>query len=209
MCESGQLAVFVGMVAVLVIVPGPNTVLILGNSLAGGRSAGLATVLGVETGTAVHTAAAALGVSSVLASSAAAFTVLKYAGAAYLIYMGLQAFVGPHRALGEPSPEGHARLGPAFRRAAVANVLNPKVAVFFLALLPQFVNPERGHLVLQFTVLGAIVSAVGLTFGSLLALVAARMRGWLRREAIARWQGRMTGGVLVALGVQLALTGAD
>ena len=209
MFESGQLAVFVGMVAVLVIVPGPNTVLILGNSLTGGRSAGLATVLGVEVGTAVHTAAAALGVSSALASSATAFTVMKCAGAAYLIYMGLQAFVRPHRALSEPSPESHARLGPAFRRAAVANVLNPKVAVFFLALLPQFVNPERGHLVVQFTMLGAIVSAAGLTFGSLLALVTARMRVWLRREAVGRWQDRMAGGVLIALGLQLALTGAD
>jgi threonine/homoserine/homoserine lactone efflux protein len=91
----------------------------------------------------------------------------------------------------------------------LTNVLNPKVALFFLALLPQFVRPERGHLVVQFVVLGLIVSGMGFLFGSLLALAAGAVNGWLRRDAVARWQQRLTGSVLLGLGVRLALSRRD
>lgn len=209
MFDSGQLIGFVAAVAVLVIVPGPNTVLILAHSLGGGRPAGLATVLGVETGTLVHTGAAALGLSAVLATSSLAFDLVKYVGAAYLVFLGLRALRGGGQALpasASPAPMG---LSEAYGRAVLTNVLNPKVALFFLALLPQFVRPERGQLVLQFLVLGLIVSAVGLVFGAVLAVAAGTFSGWLSRGVVAKWQQRLTGGVLLGLGVRLAFARRD
>jgi len=207
--EGSQLAAFVAAVAVLVIVPGPNTVLILAQSLGGGRAAGLATVLGVETGTVVHTCAAALGLSAVLRTSATAFETLKYVGAAYLMYLGLRALLVRGQAPPASAPAPLLRPSRAYWRAVVTNVLNPKVALFFLALLPQFVHAERGHVALQFAVLGAIVSAMGLVIGSVLALAAATVSEWLRTESVARWQERITGVALLALGVRLALESRD
>ncbi len=204
MFDSAQLAGFVAAVVVLVLVPGPNTMLILAHSLGAGRRAGLATVLGVETATLVHTGGAALGLSAVLSTSALAFELVKYVGAAYLMLLGLRALLGGgHSLLASPGAT-RLRLSQAYARAVVTNVLNPKVALFFLALLPQFVNPERGHLVLQFLVLGLIVSAVGLCFGSALAMAAGAVSVWLGQGTVARWQERLTGSVLLGLGVRLA-----
>ncbi len=203
MFDRAQLAGFVMAVVVLVLVPGPNTMLILAHSLGAGRRAGLATVLGVETATLVHTGAAALGLSAVLSTSALAFGLVKYVGAAYLMFLGLRTLL---RGGASPTSAGPARvrLSQAYVRAVVTNVLNPKVALFFLALLPQFVDPDRGHLVLQFLLLGLIVSAVGLCFGSALAVAAGAISGWLSQGAVARWQERITGTVLLGLGVRLA-----
>ena len=209
MFDTAQILGFTAAVLVLVLVPGPNTMLILAHSVAGGRSAGLATVLGVETGTVLHTLFAAFGLSAILATSAVAFDAVKYLGAAYLVYVGLSE-LRRGRAAAAPGtePEG-LRLREAFRRAVLGNVVNPKVAVFFLAFLPQFVRPERGHVVLQFVGLGLIVSAVGLSFGALLATAAGAVSGWLRQARVARWQHRLTGSVLVGLGLRLALVRAQ
>ena len=204
MFDSAQLAGFVMAVVVLVLVPGPNTMLILAHSLGAGRRAGLATVLGVETATLVHTGAAALGLSAVLSTSALAFELVKYAGAAYLMFLGLRALLGGGHSLLVSTRAMRLKLSQAYARAVVTNVLNPKVALFFLALLPQFVNPERGNLVLQFFILGLIVSAVGLCFGSALAVGAGAIRKWLGEGAVGRWQERLTGSVLLGLGVRLA-----
>lgn len=204
MFDATQILGFTAAVLVLVLVPGPNTMLILAHSAAGGRAAGLATVLGVEVGTVFHTLAAAFGLSAILATSALAFDLVKYAGAAYLVYVGLTE-LRRDRAIAADGAEPEAlRLRDAFRRAVLGNVVNPKVAVFFLAFLPQFVRPERGHVVLQFALLGLIVSAVGLVFGSLLALAAGAVSGWLRGAKVARWQHRLTGSVLLGLGLRLA-----
>lgn len=202
MFDASQLLGFLGAVVVLVLVPGPNTILILSQSLAGGRAAGLATVAGVEAGTLVHTLAAACGLSAVLATSALAFDVVKYAGAAYLAVLGVRAFRGGVHAAARPAPIAPGR---AFRRALATNVANPKVALFFLALLPQFVHAARGSVLVQSLALGLIVSAVGACFGSLLALAAGRVGAWLRNEACARWEGRLAGSVFLALGARLAL----
>lgn len=209
MFDGAQLGGFVAAVAVLVIVPGPNTVLILAHSLGGGRPAGLATVLGVETGTLVHTVAAALGLSAALSTSTLAFDLVKYVGATSLIFLGVRALRARGRmplALPCPVPLS---LGQAFGRAVLTNVLNPKVALFFLAFLPQFVHPERGSLVLQFLVLGLIVSAMGLCFGTALAVAAGTFSLWLRQGAVAKGQERLTGVVLLGLGVRLALARRD
>ncbi len=177
--------------------------LILAHSLGGGRRAGLATVLGVETATLVHASAAALGLSALLSASALALEVVRYLGAAYLMFLGLRALLdgGHRRAATRPT---RVRLSQAYARAILTNLLNPKVAVFFLALLPQFVKPERGSVVLQFFLLGLTVSAVGLFVGSALALAAGAISEWLGHGAVARWQERLTGCVLLGLGVQLA-----
>ena len=205
MIDSAQLAGFIAVAALLVISPGPNTLLILSNSVAGGRSAGMATVLGVEAGTLVHTVAAAVGVSAVLASSMAAFDAMKYAGAVYLAVLGVRAL----RSRGTPLPnvdEGRMNAGRTFRQAVLASILNPKAAVFFLAFLPQFVRRENGHVPGQFIVLGLTVAVIGLTFGSLLTIGASRAQAWLQDDGAARWRERLTGSVLIGLSLRLAFT---
>jgi threonine/homoserine/homoserine lactone efflux protein len=201
--DASQLLSFLAAVVALVLSPGPNTVLILSQTLAGGRAVGLATVAGVEAGTLVHTLAAALGLSAVLSTSALAFDLVKYVGVAYFVVLGVQAL----RKGSNPPAEVAAprlQLSRAFRRALLTNVANPKVALFFLALLPQFVHAERGAVLVQFLALGLIVSAVGICFGSALALAAGRVNVWLRSAAYARWESRITGSVFLALGARLA-----
>jgi len=130
---------------------------------------------------------------------------VKYVGACHLAFLGLRALLQK-----EHSPEGSKSTGiglaRAFWRAVLTNVSNPKVALFFLALLPQFVRPERGNLFLQFVTLGLIVAAMGLSFSSVLAVTAGSVSAWLRNPWFARWQGRLTGSVLLGLGVRLALS---
>jgi threonine/homoserine/homoserine lactone efflux protein len=203
MVDSAQLAGFVVVAAVLVMTPGPNTLLILTNSVTGGRAAGMATVLGIETGTLIHTIAAAVGISAILASSMAAFDAVKYGGAAYLAVAGWRLW----RNSGTASPDVHERpLTPAqtFRRALVVSVLNPKAAIFFLAFLPQFVRREHGGVAGQFVILGLIVAVIGFTVGCVLTMMASRAQTWLRHEPAVRWRERLTGGVLIGLGLRLA-----
>ena len=206
MFETNQLLGFVASVMVLVLVPGPNTLIILAQSLSSRRAVGMATVAGVELGTIVHTIAAAFGLSALLSSSPLAFDIVKLAGVTYLLVVGIRTLFEPARLLVSGSTEVLGVL-VAFRRALLTNLLNPKVALFFLAFLPQFVRPERGHLVLQFMVLGLIVSVVGLGFGSALVLVAESVTHRLRRHPFpGPWQQRVTGGVFIGLAVRLALT---
>lgn len=204
MFDGRQLLGFLTAVLVLVLVPGPNTFLILTQTIAGGRATGLATVAGVEAGNAIHMAAACLGLSTVLATSVLAFELVRYAGVAYLVLLGVQALGGGRHSPGceTPSRIGLAR---AFRRALIANVVNPKVALFFLALLPQFVRPERGQVFLQVLVLGVVMSTVSASFGTLLTLAAGRVSGWLRHQAFAHWEGLVSGCVFLALAAMMAL----
>jgi threonine/homoserine/homoserine lactone efflux protein len=205
MLDGAQWMGFVAAAVVLVLVPGPNTLLILAHSLGSGRRAGLATVLGVETATLVHTGAAALGLSAVLSTSALSFGLMRGVGAAYLVVLGLRGLLGARRGLLAPDGVKPVRLTQAYSRAVLTNLLNPKVALFFLPLLPQFVNPEGGNVVLQFGILGLTLSAVGLCFGSALAIATGAIGDWLGRDAVASWLNRLTGGVLLVLGLRLAL----
>ncbi len=205
MFDAKQLLEFVAAVVVLVLVPGPNTMIILAQSLGGRRAIGLATVAGIELGTVAHTLAAALGLSVVLATYPLAFNVVKLAGAGYLMVIGIRTMLQPPS---EFSDATEISATEAFRRGLVANVLNPKVALFFLAFIPQFIRPERDHLFLQFVQLGLMVSVVGWIFGSALALAASTFAGWLRRHpTFVRWQQRMIGGVFIAIATRVALTG--
>jgi threonine/homoserine/homoserine lactone efflux protein len=173
MPEPGTLAVFALAALALVALPGPNLLYITARSLAEGRRAGLVSVLGIETGTLVHVTAAAVGVSALLASSAVAFGVVRYAGAAYLIYLGVRALLARQPQERTPSAvPARAPLARVYRQAVLVQLLNPKVALFFLAFLPQFVDPARGAVAVQTLVLGAIVATIGVTVSSLWALAA-------------------------------------
>ena len=189
----------------LLVVPGPSVLYIVTRSVQG-RAAGLASVLGIHTGSIVHVVAAALGVSAILASSALAFGVVKYAGAAYLIWLGIRSLVRRDVDAREPRPRARS-LRQIYAQGVVVNVLNPKTALFFLAFLPQFVDPTRGSVTLQVVVLGFTFIALGLvsdgTYAMISARVSRRLAGRSTIPGPARW---VPGVTLIALGVVAALT---
>jgi len=189
----------------LLAVPGPAVTFIVARSVQQGRAAGLISVLGVHAGSVVHVAAAALGISALLASSAVAFTIVKYVGAAYLIYLGIQQLRRPKEDADAPVPEPvpHWRL---FRQGAVVNILNPKTAIFFLAFLPQFVVAGRGPVWVQITVLGLVLIALGILTDGAYALAAGAIGERVRQSArVRRVMDRISGGVHMVLGVVAAL----
>jgi threonine/homoserine/homoserine lactone efflux protein len=193
----------------LVIAPGPGQALVLTRTVESGTRGGLLTSLGLEIGTLAHTLAAALGLSAILATSATAYAVVKYAGALYLVALG-SLMLWRARASGhDRAVAAHAAAASGSRlvlHAAMTGVLNPKVAVFFLAFLPQFVRPERGAVLAQFLVLGLVLSTLGFIFDASLAVIAGRARRRLTGSArFAAWRERVTGAVLMGLGLKLAL----
>ena len=209
MPEFDLLLIFVVTVLALVIVPGPNVVYIVTRSLGQGRRVGIASALGVESGTLVHIAAATFGLSALVASSATALTALKYVGAAYLVYLGVRTLIGGDELQLEPG-EREDRLLYVYLQGALVNVLNPKVALFFLAFLPQFVDPQRGNVGQQMLVLGLIVLVFGVANDLLYALAAGSLGTWLRqRPGFLRRQRYFTGGVYLALGAVAALAHVD
>jgi RhtB (resistance to homoserine/threonine) family protein len=200
---------FVGISLLVIIAPGPDTVLVTKNAVVHGRDAALGTSLGVNTGLLIWTLAAAFGVAAVIRESAVAFTVLKLVGAAYLIWLGAQALraAGRHAAsdpvrAGDPTRRVGARLG--FRQGLLSNLANPKIAVFFTTLLPQFVSPRQPVLV-PFLLLGGLFVAITLVWLCSYALLAARISGVLTHPRIKAALDRLTGIVLIGLGVRLAL----
>lgn len=205
MFDPAQLLIYAGVVALLFIVPGPAVILTLARSISGGAKAGVATGAGIAAGDALHTLAAVIGLSAILMTSALAYEVVRYLGAAYLIYLGLVAFFERAGDLDVPAMPPISA-GKAFRQAVLIEILNPKTALFFLSFLPQFTDPSRGALWLQLLVLGAIFVAMSFAYTSLLAVSAAGVSKWfLRNSRIGRWQGKAIGSIYVALGLQLAL----
>jgi threonine/homoserine/homoserine lactone efflux protein len=200
-------ALFAGASLALLVVPGPAVLYIVARSAEEGRRVGLASVAGVHLGTVVHILAAAAGLSALLVSSAAAFTVVKYAGAAYLVILGMRRLLRP----GAPTPARAARVPAparqALRQGVVVNVLNPKTALFFLAFLPPFLDPTRGPLFGQVVLLGLTFLFLGVLSDGAYALVAACIGArWRRRERVAQVGERASGLVYVGLGVLAALT---
>ncbi|GII75301.1 RhtB family transporter [Sphaerisporangium rufum] len=200
------LAVFAAASLALMIVPGPAVFYIITRSVAQGRAAGFLSVLGVHAGSAVHTVAAALGVSALLAASATAFTVVKYLGAAYLLWLGVRKlFGGSKETADQIAPVSRSRL---FGEGFVVNVLNPKTAIFFLAFLPQFVDPARGPVAPQILLLGLVWIVLGMASDGSYALLAAALAGRLRRSRrAARRLDIASGLVYLGLGATAALTG--
>ena len=190
------------------ITPGQDTLYIVTRSVAQGRAAGLWSVLGISTGSIVHTLAAAFGLSAILATSASAFTGVKLAGAAYLVYLGVRMLMerpstvppGVEPTLRRESPWG------IYRAAVLTNVLNPKVALFFLAFLPQFVAPDAASRVVPFLFLGAVFVFNGTLWCLVMVMAASVLSGRLRRNPSgARRLRQATGAVFVGLGARLAL----
>jgi len=197
---------FIATAILLVITPGQDTFFILGRSLAGGRSAGIAAALGISAGSVIHTFAAALGLSALLATSPYAFMAVKFAGAAYLIYIGIRAFVT--RDNGLPGSDIATRddgRWSAFRQGIVSNLLNPKVALFFLALMPQFIEAASPHKVGAFLALGLSFVTLGVVWCLVLAIAAAKLRGaFLRRPSMANVLNKIAGAMFISLGLKLA-----
>ncbi len=206
--DAPSVGVFVVAALALLIVPGPAVVYIVARSIHEGRRAGLVSVVGIHVGTLAHIAAATLGLSALIVSSAVAFTAVKLAGAAYLIALGLWTLFS-HRAEPEVALGGEQNLRRAFAQGIVVNVLNPKTALFFLAFLPQFVDPNAAHPALQIAFLGVLFAVLGLVTDSIWALAAGTAGGVLKRSRrFVRTQRYVTGTVYVGLGVATALAGS-
>jgi threonine/homoserine/homoserine lactone efflux protein len=204
MVSTTTLLTYVTVVLSLFLIPGPAVLLVLGRAMAGGRRVGIATGLGVACGDLLHTLMATIGLSAVLMTSALAFSLVKYAGVAYLVYLGIRAFMEKNDEL-DIAPARLIDAPLAFRQAVLAEVLNPKTALFFLAFLPQFVDPRHGP-VAQLATLGLVFVGMSAVYTALLALTAGSIGQWLKRHrGIGRWQGRVVGTIYLALGVRLAL----
>jgi len=196
---------FVVTGVLLNLLPGQDTLYILGSSIAHGRRVGLASALGISTGCIVHTLAAAVGLSALLATSALAFLAVKWVGAAYLIYLGVRALSAKTQHLDPQQRVNAASAGIAYRRGVLTNVLNPKVALFFLAFLPQFIDSESPTKVLAFLGLGFTFVATGTAWCLFLACAAARVREFFVEHPRALDNlSRASGALFVLLGLRLA-----
>lgn len=205
MIDQPVLFTYLAILFGFVFIPGPAVLLTLARATSSGTRAGIATGLGIAVGDLFHTAMAVLGISAIILASAFLFSLIKYMGAAYLVYLGIRAIL-------EKAPGSHkeqsSKITPmqAFRQGTIAEVLNPKSALFFLAFLPQFVNLENGSVPLQLTILGVLFVLVGLFSTLVFAIGAGSIGSFLRRNPhVLRWQGKVVGSIYCALGVRLAL----
>lgn len=208
MIDLSKLPFFVVAAAVLIVIPGPSVFYIITRSLDQGRVAGIASTLGVTAGALFHTAAAALGLSAVLASSAVAFNTVKYLGAAYLLYLGVRRLLLPAEAA-PISARARQSTSRIFYEALLVNLLNPKTALFFLAFLPQFVDPAIAPVGVQAMLWGGIFITIGIVSDGTYALFAGGIGNRLRDSARTAEALRfLSGGTYIALGVATALSGA-
>jgi threonine/homoserine/homoserine lactone efflux protein len=209
MLPTGHLLAFALMSFVLIVVPGPNVLFVISRSLMLGRAAGVASALGGQIGVYTQVAAVALGVGAVVERSVAVFTVIKLAGAIYLVFLGVQA-IRHRRSLGTAlgSAVSQKSIGAMLRDGFVVGVSNPKAIVFFAAVLPQFVNPSAGHVPLQMLLLGTVFAAIAVLCDSTWALAAGTARAWLARSPRRlELVGGAGGLVMIGIGAGLALTG--
>jgi threonine/homoserine/homoserine lactone efflux protein len=206
MLGTHDLLLFVASGVLLNITPGPDMLYVVARSTAQGARAGAAAAFGIAAGCAVHIMAAAFGLSAVIAASATAFTVLKVLGAIYLVYVGLSLIFGSRTS---PTAKASATFAPArlrtiFVQGFLTNALNPKVALFFLALLPQFIDADAPSKPLGFLFLGAIFNVNGTLWNLLVAWCAARFGAGVDRTRLALWLNRCIGGVFVYIGIRIA-----
>jgi threonine/homoserine/homoserine lactone efflux protein len=202
-----NLPAFILAAILLILTPGADTMYIVGRSMAQGKKAGIYSALGISTGILCHTTFVAFGLSLIVARSAMAFDVIKYAGAVYLVYLGVKM------ALARPDIKFEAdkrrvSTRKLYASGVLTNVLNPKVALFFLVFLPQFVKTSYAHSPLPFIILGVIFVIPGTVWSIILAISSAKLSGTISQNSkITLWLNRITGGVFIGLGLKLALIG--
>jgi threonine/homoserine/homoserine lactone efflux protein len=207
--SHAPLFLFVTSSFVFLLIPGPAVLYIVSRSVGHGRAAGLVSAMGITTGTFFHIAAATLGLSALLVSSALAFQFVKYLGATYLVYLGIRVLRSGNAQWSVGANGGGGRLRQIFGQGVLVNLLNPKTALFFLAFLPQFVDPAKGHAGVQVFELGVLFALMGWCSDSLWALAAGTVAQRLRESArLRRAQRNLSGGVLIALGLASAFSGA-
>jgi threonine/homoserine/homoserine lactone efflux protein len=195
------LLAFVVTTVIAMVTPGPDMLFILGCGMRGGPKAGLLATAGVATSEAIHVAVAAAGLAALFAAVPVAFVVVKTVGAAYLIHLGVQAIRNRKSFHGE----GDGKVNRAYLSGLLTNLLNPKMVTFTIAFLPQFIAPDRGHLWLQFAILGAILIVFEFLVDGAVGVLAGRIGGWVRRTKNQRRIEVATGGIFIGLGVKLAL----
>ena len=207
MPEGSTLALFLVAALALLVVPGPSVLYIVARGIDQGRLAALASALGVGTGSLVHVAAATLGLSALLASSAAAFAIVKYLGAAYLIGLGIKTLL-TRKETGRATVRAPRSLRRIYSQGVVVQVLNPKVALFFLAFLPQFIDPARGSVAVQTLLFGGLLVGMGVFTDGGYALLAGSAGAWLAGNArFLRAQRYVAGSVYLGLGITTAFAG--
>ena len=210
MLNFDRLPLFIVASIVLLLTPGPAVLYIIARSIDQGRAAGLVSVLSVEVGNFFHAVAAALGLSALLLSYPMAFNVVKYLGAAYLVYLGLAKIFSRHPVESEqttqPEPQSRAQI---FRQGVVVAVLNPKTALFFLAFLPQFVDKTRGQVSLQLLTLGCLFVLMAIISDGMYALLASSAGQLLKSRDLVGWMERYVAGfIFIGLGIVAALSGS-
>ena len=205
MIDQSSLAMFIAASTALAFAPGPDNIFVLAQSISMGRTAGFIITLGLCTGLLVHTAVVALGIAAIFQTSVLAFNVLKYIGAAYLLYLAWKAFTARGSGI---RPDGEPRLSRAslYRRGIIMNVTNPKVSLFFLAFLPQFIRPGTTDKTSAFLLLGAAFVVQSLLFLLLVVAAVARLRRWPSSPRVARWLQGCGALLFAALALRLAAT---
>lgn len=209
MIDSSSLAIFILASLALLLAPGPAVLYVVARSIDQGRMAGIVSVLGISLGGFVHVFMAAVGLSALLVSSALAFTMVKYLGAAYLVYLGITTLMTPTKTVKETEivTMSHVKI---FRQGMIVNILNPKTALFFFTFIPQFVDPIRGSVALQIIFLGTLFLVMAIITDSIYALVAGTLGQWLKaNQTFLRVQKYLSGSIYVVLGVTTALSGGD
>lgn len=207
MFDPASLALFISATLALLLVPGPAVLYIVARSLEQGRTAGFVSTLGVGLASIVHVIFAALGLSALLMKSALAFSAVKYIGAAYLLYLGVRTLTTKTEAA-SVTPLQHLSHSAIFRQGFIVNLLNPKTALFFLAFLPQFINPARGSVVIQIIILGTLFVGLAILSDSVYATIAGTARQVLAKNSfVARAQKYIAGTIYIGLGITTALAG--
>lgn len=203
MFHFSTLLTYMAACSVIILIPGPAQALVLTNSIGSGKRAGIITAVGLNLATIFHAVTAALGLSAILAASATAFSIVKFIGAAYLIYIGIKTFRTKEETV--VSSNGKNNTSKTLTKAFITGVFNPKVAIFFLAFLPQFVDPKSGYVLIQFLLLGIILGIMDVIYESMLVILFTTASKWfLQNQRFTTWRRRITGSVLVGLGLQLA-----
>ena len=204
--DISSLLIFVAATMGLLIIPGPAVLFIVAQSIDQGRKAGIVSTLGIAFGTIFHVIAAALGITIILKTSAEAFIIMKYLGAAYLIYLGISRLLS--KEVAEQQEVVKQSMQKIFVRGMIVNILNPKTALFFFAFLPQFIDPARGSVSLQVIFLGMLFIALGVLSDGFYAILAGSLRDWLlNNEKFLKLQKYVSGGIYLALGVVTAIAG--